>query len=152
MCLPSRNQRARYLTVVVGGALLDLAISAGVVLLLGLPVEAAGAIGFGCALAMNYVLFEFWVYSDAESRLSPSRFTAVLASAMATLGFRLIILTALGLFLPRTPLSDVVRLVLAMSGSMALNYALVQKVFRRTHASSSREHQTAQSNTHRGPS
>ncbi len=123
--------RLRYGLTIIGGALVDLGGSFALATWAGLPLQLAAAIGFCTALALNYLLFEFWAFAGRHSSISLMRIAKTVAAALVALGVRLVVITALGAVLGASPIEKLVRLGAAMGASVLVNYAVVSRVFRR---------------------
>jgi hypothetical protein len=68
-----RLETARYGAVILIGFGFDFGITLALSRRLGLPLELSAAIGFLSALALNYILFEFWVFRGEDSAFSATR-------------------------------------------------------------------------------
>lgn len=121
----------RYLAVVVMGFVLDLGVTLAMNRLVGLSLTLSAAMGFGLALGLNYLLFEFWVFRRGERGLSGRRLGATVVSSVIALSARLIVVEGLSRLVGTESSLRATAIVLAGAlASMAVNYLLVSRVFR----------------------
>lgn len=129
------SQGGRYLAVVIVGFVVDLAVTLTLNRMLGLPLTPSAGAGFGLALGLNYLLFEFWVFRRSERRLSAGRLGATAVSSLIALSGRLIVVEGLSRLVGTDSALRAAGIVLAGAlASMMINYLLVSRVFRRTDA------------------
>ncbi len=129
------SQGGRYLAVVILGFVVDLAVTLTLNRMLGLPLTPSAGVGFGLALGLNYLLFEFWVFRRAERGLSAGRLGATVVSSLIALSGRLIVVEGLSRLIGTESTLRAIGIVLAGAlASMTINYLLVSRVFRRTDA------------------
>ena len=81
-------QTARYGAVILLGFGVDFGITLALSRLVGLPLELSAAVGFLGALALNYILFEFWVFRREDSTFSAPRLLQTVLAAGAALSVR----------------------------------------------------------------
>ena len=122
---------ARYAATIVLGAGVDLGGAMLLASFTRLPLQAAAAVGFSVAVVVNYLMFEFWAFSGSRSRFSMARLGLTAVSSLIALAVRMGIITMLGMMMGSSPLENLARLGTAMIGSMALNFVVVSRVFRR---------------------
>ncbi len=120
---------ARYGTVVVVGYIVELAIALILSRLVGLRLESSAALSFLTALAVNYALFEFWVFSRHTSTFSASRLLQTIISAGAALCVRVCTIWLVGKILGDTIPEVVLTILLGAAASMVVNYRLLNVVF-----------------------
>ena len=125
-------QTARYGAVILLGFSVDFGITLALSRLIGLPLELSAAIGFLGALALNYILFEFWVFRSGDSELSRTRLSQTVLAAGAALSVRVTIIWLLRKVLGNTLPEVIGTILLAAWASVLVNYLLVRLVFARS--------------------
>ena len=119
---------ARYIAVVVVGLGVDVGIGYAGHQLLALPLVVSAALGFLAGIAVNYVLFELWLFRTG--RLSWARLGKAWLAAQGALLVRLGAVWALSRLLagvvPGLPRMALVVLILAAGLSFVVNFVLVR--------------------------
>jgi putative flippase GtrA len=123
-----RQQTARYGAVILLGFGIDFGITLALSRLVGLSLELSAAIGFLSALALNYILFEFWVFRG-DSAFSATRLSQTALAAGAALSMRVGIIWLVGKVLGNTLPEVVGTILLAAGASVLVNYLLLCRVF-----------------------
>jgi putative flippase GtrA len=113
----------RYLAVVLGGFVVDLATAFLSHTFLGLPLLPAAMLGFGVALTLSYFVHEYWTFRRETSAVSGARFLKFVFAAGFTLAARLMLVWATGL-LGALPGGDLARLLIAYGGSLLVGFFL----------------------------
>ena len=119
----------RYGAVIVLGFGVDFGITLALSRLVGLPLELSAAIGFIGALALNYVLFEFWVFRRENSTFSAPRLLQTALAAGAALSVRVVSFGLSGKILGNSLPEVVATILLAAGASVLVNYLLLLFIF-----------------------
>lgn len=114
----------RYVAVAVLGLGIDIGIGYGAHRLLGLPLMAGAAAGFLTGVAVNYILFETWVFRSGE--MSWRRLGKAYIAAQSAFLVRLGCVWLLGWLLAGMAQADLATLVGAAGVSFVVNFALVR--------------------------
>lgn len=117
----ARGEALRYLAVVIGGFIVDLAIAWTTHEILGLNLVAAAALGFLVAMCLSYFAHEFWTFRSAQSEVSGRRVVKFVAASGATLSTRLL-LVWLSTPLEALPFGSLFRLLFAFGGSLVVGF------------------------------
>jgi putative flippase GtrA len=120
---------ARYYAVVCSGFGLDFGIALALSRLAGFCLEFSAAIGFLGALALNYMLFEFWVFRGEHSAFSAARLSQTALAAGAALSVRVSIIWLVGKFLGKTLPEVAGTILLGAGASVLVNYLLLRLIF-----------------------
>ncbi|CAN5370005.1 hypothetical protein BH10PSE13_BH10PSE13_11290 [soil metagenome] len=121
----------RFGIVAVGGLCIDLLVSWTLAAIVGLPLPVAALCGFLVAAASNYVVHEGWTFGGG-GKLTAQRGMLYLCLMAATLGVRLIAVTALQAWVFTRPGHTLAPLLLATGFSFLFNFGLSKYlVFRR---------------------
>lgn len=119
----------RYGAVVVVGLAVDIGVSLGLRLWLGLPLEVTSVAGFSAGLVVNYVLFELWVFGTR--RISIKRLGQTYLSSLFALGVRVAAIWVLNaLWVSGKPEIDLAKLLAATALSFVVNFVVVRKLLR----------------------
>ena len=127
-----QDTRLRYVIVIVVGFIADLAIAFGSRQLLNLPLPVSATIGLLCAVALNYVLFEYWVYQSGK--FSIARMAKTYAASLIALGIRVVVIITLSTFIQSSMVTDLLVLTAAIGISFVINFLFVQMIFQRAPA------------------
>lgn len=131
MATGTLSQAARYICVIVIGLSLDLSLTLAVAQVGGLPLPVAAAIGFVTALALNYVLFEFWVFRDQTAAVSKVRLTQTATAACLALAVRVGVVWAVARLIDQSAPGMLVTMLLGVGASFVINFLLLRVVFAR---------------------
>jgi putative flippase GtrA len=121
----------RYATAVLFGFGVDFGITLALSRLIGLYLELSAAIGFLAALAINYILFEFWVFRSESSAVSAARASQTLLAAGAALSVRVSVIWLVRQMLGDTLPEAVAAIMLGAAASFSINYLILRVVFAR---------------------
>lgn len=122
----------KFVAVSGVGFLVDIALALAMHERLGLALWLAATISFFAVAALNYLVFEFWIFGDSKQRFSWSRLIGVLMASVVAAGAR--IGTILGLTSLYTAIlaeGRVLNLALLISGgviSVLVNFLLNKRL------------------------
>ncbi len=122
----------KFVAVSGVGFLVDIALALSIHERLGLALWLAATISFFAVAALNYLVFEFWIFKDTKQRFSWARLVGVLMASGVAAGAR--IGTILGLTSLYTAIlaeGRVLNLALLVSGgviSVVVNFVLNKKL------------------------
>ena len=116
-------QAGRYLVVILGGFVVDLAVAWSTHELLRFDLLAAATLGFILAMVLSYFAHELWTFRRTASAVSLVRFTKFVVACGATLATRLLLIWATGLIGVLSGAS-LVRLLVAYGGSLVVGFLL----------------------------
>jgi putative flippase GtrA len=119
------KEALRYFVVVALGLGVDVGLAWVLSHGFGLPLVLCAAMGFLTGVAVNYVLFEYWVF--ATRRLSWLRLGKAYVAAQGAFAVRLASVWLLSRLLPDKHLAV---LVIAAGLSFVVNFALVRLFLR----------------------
>jgi len=119
---------ARYMAVTVVGLAVDLGVGFAAHRLLPIPLVTSAALGFLTGVAVNYLLFEFWVFRSGK--LSWGRLGKAYVAAQAALIVRLVCVWLLGMVIVGLPQAALLTLTLAAGVSFGVNFLLIRVFLR----------------------
>ncbi|WP_310530494.1 GtrA family protein [Novosphingobium sp.] len=122
------KEALRYFLVVALGLGLDVGLAWVLSHVFGLPLLLCAALGFLAGVAVNYLLFEMWVF--ATRRLSWVRLGKAYLAAQGALLARLVSVWLLAMLLPDMPQRQLAVLVIAAGLSFTVNFVLVRLMLR----------------------
>ena len=114
----------RYIAVAVLGLGVDVGIGYAAHRIFGLPLIVGATMGFLIGVAVNYLLFEVWVFRSGK--LSWLRLGKAYVAALGALLVRLACVWRLEAVLYGLPQADLVTLVGAAGISFIVNFVLVR--------------------------
>jgi putative flippase GtrA len=123
-----KSDAIRYLGIAIIGLIIDLVIALSLRRIFALPLPVASAIGFLSAVAVNYVLFERFLFG--QMRLSWIRLTKTYLSAQGALLVRVLVTWALTYVLYGSIMSDAVLLIISAGVSFVANFFIVRLLLR----------------------
>lgn len=118
----------RYTATVAVGLVTDLTVAWLTNRVLSWPLVFCGAIGFATGVAVNYVLFEKWVFRTG--RISLPRLGKAYAGALGALAVRLGSIAVFAEVLPVPGTSPLAILAMATGLSFLVNFVLVRRLLR----------------------
>ena len=121
---------SRYVATIVIGLCVDITIAWTLEVTTGWPLVLCSAIGFLIAVAVNYALFEYWVFETG--RFSPHRLALSYATSLGAIAVRLAAISALALVPWEGDLAVLAKLVAAAGLSFVVNFIFVAAIFNRS--------------------
>ena len=125
-------QTERYGVVILLGFGIDFGITLALSRVVGLPLEISAAIGFLTVLALNYILFEFWVFRGVDSAFSATRLSQTVLAAGAALSVRVVVIWLVRQVLGNTLPEVIGTILLGAGASVFVNLSLLRLVFARS--------------------
>jgi len=128
--MPSPRLRlAKYAAVIVLGFAIDFGVTLSLSRSVGLRLEWSAAVGFLVALALNYGMFEFWVFRGEHAVFSLMRLAQTAVAAGTALSVRVGVIWFVQQVLGATLADVMLAILLGSLSSFAVNYLLLRLIF-----------------------
>jgi putative flippase GtrA len=124
-----RPHLVKYAAVIVLGFAIDFGVTLSLSRGVGLRLEVSAALGFLVALALNYGLFEFWVFHGEHAFFSLIRLLQTGLAAGTALSVRVGVIWFVQRFLGTTLADVMLAILLGFLSSFAVNYLLLRLIF-----------------------
>lgn len=123
------GRSVRYALTVVAGFAVDFVTALALARLTGISLPAAALAGFTVAFAVNYVLFELWVFRAQETRFSAGRLVQTALAAGVAAGVRVGVIGLLERVLGGSIIEASLMLLTGALASLLVNYAMIRSIF-----------------------
>lgn len=117
----------RYALVILLGFVVDISVAFGVRQIFAISLSLSAGIGLLTAVAVNYVLLEYWALG--RGKFSPKRFVSTYLASVGSLVARVSATYVLSMIPPHGALADLLKLAVAAILSFIINWFLVTRIF-----------------------